>query len=59
MKAIKRCASLLVGTKTNIMIIKKSIKMDKFLIIFGIMALGILLAFLVAHLKLRKERKKR
>ena len=32
--------------------------MDKFLIIFGIMTLGILLAFLVAHLKLRKERKK-
>lgn len=30
--------------------------MDKFLIIFVIMALGILLAFLVAHLKLRKER---
>ena len=32
--------------------------MDKFLIIFGIMALEILLAFLVAQLKLRKERKK-
>ena len=31
--------------------------MDKVLIIFGFIALGILIAFLDAHFKLRKERK--